>query len=42
MIQSICRCGKDALFSHRKTKTNDQIMIGKDEYEPLCRKCFTV
>jgi len=36
-----CICGKDAMFSHRLNKSNDQIVVGSSEYEPLCRKCFT-
>ena len=40
-LTSICRCGNDASFTHRKIKdTKQEIIGGKDIYEPLCRKCF--
>lgn len=35
-----CRDGTPAIFSHRKTADTDQILIGSDIYEPLCRKCY--
>lgn len=40
---AVCtKCGNDAWVSHRKTKAQERIIIGaSDEYEPLCRKCFT-
>lgn len=40
---AICmRCGNLAQFSHRKTSSNDKVvMLGEMEtYEPLCRECF--
>lgn len=40
-LTSICRCGNDASFTHRKiNNTKQEIIGGKDIYEPLCRKCF--
>ena len=41
-FRAVCeKCGEDANFSYRKTKSNSLIALGgKDEYMPLCRKCF--
>jgi len=41
-LHAICmRCGHLALYSHRKIKNENLVMLGeKDEYEPLCRECF--
>ena len=36
----ICRNGKEAIFSFRITKETDQIVIGSDNYIPLCRTCY--
>lgn len=37
---SICRNGKEAIFSFRITAETDQIVIGSDNYVPLCRACY--
>jgi len=37
---SICRNGKEAIFSFRTTSETDQIVIGSDNYIPLCRACY--
>ncbi len=37
---SICKNGKIAIFSHRKTTESSQIVIGSDNYMPLCRSCY--
>ena len=39
---AVCtKCGSDAWVSHRKTDSEDRIVIGaSDEYEPLCRRCY--
>jgi thymidine kinase len=37
---SICRNGKEAIFSFRITSETDQIVIGSDNYIPLCRMCY--
>ena len=41
-VHAICtRCGNLANYSYRKTLSEDLVLLGtKDEYEPLCRKCF--
>lgn len=41
-LHAICvQCGDIANFSYRRTKVDDQILLGeKDVYEPRCRKCF--
>lgn len=41
-VHAIClSCGNLAQFSHRKSKNEEQVMLGAvDEYEPLCRNCF--
>ena len=36
----ICRNGKEAIFSFRKTNETNQIVIGSDNYIPLCRMCY--
>ena len=35
-----CRDGTPAIFSHRKTEETEQIVIGVDNYVPLCRDCY--
>jgi len=37
---SQCKNGKVAIFSHRLTPEDSQILIGSDIYIPLCRKCY--
>ncbi|MEA3317956.1 MAG: thymidine kinase [Bacteroidota bacterium] len=41
-VHAICmRCGSLAQHSYRKTENEKLVVLGeKDEYEPLCRKCF--
>jgi thymidine kinase len=41
-VHAICtRCGNLANYSHRIATSNDLVLLGsKNEYEPLCRKCF--
>jgi len=33
-------CNKNALFSHRISQENEQIVIGVSNYIPLCRICY--
>jgi thymidine kinase len=33
-------CGHPGIFSHRVTKESEQIVIGSDNYLPLCRSCY--
>ena len=35
-----CRDGTEAIFSHRITSETEQIVIGSDNYVPLCRHCY--
>lgn len=35
-----CKNGKPGLFSHRMTQEKDQVVIGSDNYQPLCRRCY--
>lgn len=35
-----CRDGTEAIFSHRITNETEQIVIGSDNYVPLCRTCY--
>jgi len=37
---SQCKNGRKALFSHRVSEESKQIVIGSDNYIPLCRKCY--
>jgi thymidine kinase len=37
---SNCRNGKKGLFSCRVSKETEQIVIGSDNYKPLCRQCY--
>jgi len=41
-VHAICvHCGGLAAFSHRKTASQDLVVLGEtDSYEPLCRNCF--
>jgi len=41
-LHAICvRCGDLAIYSYRKTKTADLVLLGeKEAYEPRCRSCF--
>ncbi|MCT4581788.1 MAG: thymidine kinase [Flavobacteriales bacterium] len=42
-VHAICMtCGDLAQFSHRKIADEKLVLLGEvDEYEPLCRKCYT-
>jgi len=35
-----CRDGTAAPFSHRISDSKEQVLIGTDIYEPLCRRCY--
>lgn len=35
-----CSDGTKAIFTHRKSSEQEQIVIGADNYEALCRKCY--
>jgi thymidine kinase len=35
-----CRNGERGIFSHRITRESSQIVIGSDNYMPLCRRCY--
>ena len=37
---SICKNGNPAIFSYRITEESSQIVIGSDNYIPLCRACY--
>lgn len=37
---SRCKNGNPAIFTHRCSKEHEQIVIGVDNYKPLCRKCY--
>ena len=37
---SKCRNGTNAIFTHRVSCESDQIVIGVDNYIPLCRSCY--
>ena len=37
---SECRDGKPGLFSYRITNETDQVVIGVENYKPVCRACF--
>ncbi len=37
---SECRNGKPGLFSYRITDETDQVVIGVENYKPVCRACF--
>jgi thymidine kinase len=42
-VHAICmRCGDLAHYSHRTVVSEKLVLLGeKDNYEPLCRKCYT-
>jgi thymidine kinase len=35
-----CKNGTRGIFSHRITNETSQVVIGTDNYVPLCRKCY--
>ena len=37
---AICKNGKPGIFSHRISNETSQVVIGSDNYQPLCRKCY--
>lgn len=37
---SICKDGTPGIFSHRITKEKQQMLIGSDNYIPVCRSCY--
>jgi len=42
-VHAICvRCGNPASYSHRLATSDKLVLLGeKNEYEPLCRECFS-
>jgi thymidine kinase len=42
LLYSTCsNCGEKAIFSHRISHDNGQVVIGVGNYIPLCRNCFS-
>lgn len=40
-LKSKCNtCNEPAIFSHRLTQENEQVVIGSNNYVPLCRRCY--
>ena len=39
---SICKDGTPGIFSLRLSKETQQMLIGSDNYLPVCRKCFEI
>lgn len=39
-LNAICKCGNNAGFSRRISNEKEQISIGNDNYEPVCRNCY--
>ena len=39
-LTAICECGKPSIFSHRTSVETAQVVIGSNNYKPLCRKCY--
>ncbi len=37
---NLCKNGKAGIFSHRISCEKQQIVIGSDNYIPVCRKCY--
>lgn len=37
---SICKNGTNGIFSHRVSQEVSQVVIGSDNYKPLCRACY--
>jgi thymidine kinase len=37
---AVCRNGTPAIFSKRLTEESNQVVIGSDNYKPLCRNCY--
>jgi len=37
---SICKDGTPGIFSHRLTQEKQQMLIGSDNYIPVCRHCY--
>lgn len=36
----LCKNGSAGIFSHRITEEQQQVVIGSDNYIPLCRECY--
>tara|TARA_B100000900_G_scaffold415211_1_gene444255 strand:- start:2448 stop:3038 length:591 start_codon:yes stop_codon:yes gene_type:complete len=42
-LKSICtKCKNEAIFTHRKIQDNNQMLVGDNIYEPLCRYCYNL
>ena len=37
---SLCKNGKPGIFSHRISSEKEQVVIGADNYIPVCRNCY--
>lgn len=37
---AVCKDGTKGIFSHRVSQETSQVVIGSDNYKPLCRKCY--
>jgi thymidine kinase len=41
-VCSLCNNGTPGIFSKRVTKEKDTVLIGVDNYIPVCRKCYSL
>ena len=41
-VCSLCNNGTSGIFSKRVTKEKDTVLIGVDNYIPVCRKCYSL
>ena len=39
---AMCKNGTPAIFSKRLTKEKEQMIIGSDNYLPVCRSCYNI
>jgi thymidine kinase len=39
---SMCKDGTHAIFSKRISSENEQVVIGSDNYKPVCRTCYNL
>lgn len=40
LLKGKCKCGNDSYISYGAVDSEEQIVVGAEQYEPLCRSCW--
>lgn len=40
LLKTKCKCGNDSYVSFSHEESSEQVLVGADQYEPLCKECW--